>query len=103
MISRSLQKLSLFAAASGGIAVATLLDGRGLRRYQKLRDEVSSLRAHNAGLAKENGALAREVEALQHDPRYQVRVVHEELGFVRPGELLLELDESGPPAEGRLP
>ncbi len=101
MISRTLQKFTLFAAASGGIAVATLFDGRGLRRWQALREEVAAVRAHDDALARENAALAREVDAREHDPRYQVRAVREELGFVRPGELLLELDEQD--EAGRLP
>jgi cell division protein FtsB len=94
-------KLLLFAAASGAVATSTALDSRGLRRYSKLKQEVASLRARNADLAEVNLRLAREVDALQRDPVYQERAVREELGLIRPGELVLELDEA--PASVALP
>jgi cell division protein FtsB len=87
-------KLLLFATASGAIATSTALDSRGLRRYSKLKEEVASLRSRDAELAQDNLRLAREVDALQHDPRYQERAVREELGLIRPGDLVLELDEA---------
>jgi cell division protein FtsB len=93
MPSRSLLKLVLFAVASAFLAVSTALDAKGLRRYSKLVDEVDALKAKDAQLAEENLRLARDVDALEHDPRYQERVVREELGLIRPGDLVLELDE----------
>jgi cell division protein FtsB len=86
-------KLLLFATASGAIATTTALDSKGFGRYRRLRDEVASLKTRNAELGDSNLRLAREVDALQHDPRYQERAVREELGLIRPGDLVLELDE----------
>ncbi len=91
-------KLLLFATASGAVATSTALDSRGLRRYSKMKLEVASLRERDAALTQDNLRLAREVDALQHDPRYQERAVRQELGLVRPGDLLLELDEGQGPA-----
>jgi cell division protein FtsB len=86
-------KLLLFATASGAVATSTALDSKGFGRYSKVRDEAASLRLKNAELAAENLKFAREVDALQHDPRYQERAVRQELGLIRPGELVLELEE----------
>ncbi len=86
-------KLLLFATASGAIATTTALDSKGFGRWSSLREAVEVLRSKNAALAQENLKLARDVDALQRDPRYQERVVREELGLIRPGELVLELDE----------
>jgi cell division protein FtsB len=93
MASRSFRKLLFFATASVAIAAATFFDPKGLRRYGRLRGDVERLAKRNQELALENARLAREVDALQHDRRYQERAVREELGFVRPGQLLLELDD----------
>ncbi len=97
MISRSLTKLSVFAVAAGGIALSTLRDRSGFLRGRELRGDVLALRARNATLARENRTLAREIEALRHDPAYQVRAVREELGFIRPGERVVELTAEGRP------
>jgi cell division protein FtsB len=93
----ALMKLLLFAIASGAIATSTALDSKGFGRYEGLREAVAQLKDKNAALAQENLRLAREVDALQHDPRYQERAVREELGLIRPGELVLDLDEPRDP------
>ncbi|MHB8417105.1 MAG: FtsB family cell division protein [Myxococcales bacterium] len=98
MPSRSFRKALFFGLTSAAILTATLFDPRGLRRYGRLRSEVSMLAKRNGELALENARLSREVTALQGDRRYQERAIREELGFVRPGQLLLELDASEPPA-----
>ena len=86
-------KLLLFATASGAVATSTALDSKGFGRYSSLRDAVTALRAKNAEVSQDNLRLAREVDALQHDPRCQERAVREELGLIRPGDLVLDLDE----------
>ena len=97
MASRSFKKLLVFGTLSLAVLAATFFDPKGLRRYGRLRSQAEALAQRNGALALENARLAREVEALQHDRRYEERAVHEELGFVKPGQLLLELDE-GPAA-----
>ena len=97
MASRSLAKWMFFGIASAAILVGTIFDPKGLRRYGRLRREVEELSSRNAALAVENAKLALEVDALQHDRRFQERAVREELGFVRPGQILLELDADEPP------
>lgn len=63
----------------------------GLARTLQLRRELDGLRARNADLRVENERLGREAEALRNDPRAIERVARAELGWVRPGEIIVDL------------
>ncbi|HVU51025.1 MAG TPA: septum formation initiator family protein [Polyangia bacterium] len=63
----------------------------GLARTLVLRRDLKTLRARNAQLAAENDRLAREAEALRDDPEAIERVARAELGWVRPGEIIVDL------------
>jgi cell division protein FtsB len=82
----------------GGAAVALLLfaasaaDREGFRRYFQLRQDVERLTRRNAELAEQNATLVREISALRKDPRALERAAREELGYVKPGELVLHLE-----------
>jgi cell division protein FtsB len=69
----------------------------GLRHTISLRHDLTSLRAHNQGLAAENERLGREAEALRGDPAAIERVARDELGWVRDGEVVVDLS----PVEAR--
>ena len=63
----------------------------GLARTLVLRRDLKALRARNAQLAADNDRLAREAEALRSDPDAIERVARAELGWVRPGEIIVDL------------
>jgi len=63
----------------------------GLRHTIVLRHDLAALRAHNQELAAENERLAREAEALRTDPAAIERVARDELGWVRAGEVVVDL------------
>jgi len=63
----------------------------GLARTLELRRDLKALRARNAQLAAENDRLAREAEALRGDSNAIERVARAELGWVRPGEIIVDL------------
>jgi cell division protein FtsB len=67
----------------------------GLRHTIGLRRDLTVLRAHNQGLAAENERLAREAEALRADPAAIERVARDELGWVRGGEVVVDLSPGG--------
>ena len=73
----------------------------GLARTLQLRRDLAALRAHDAELRAENELLAREAEALRGDPDAIERVARAELGWVRPGEIVVDL--SRPAADVALP
>jgi cell division protein FtsB len=68
----------------------------GLARTLQLRRDLLALKARNGELAAENERLGREAEALRGDPDAIERVARAELGWVRAGELVIDLGE--PPA-----
>jgi cell division protein FtsB len=94
--------LTLWLVVFVGLSAAALSDRRGWRRYLKLRDEVRSLEVKNAAVARENQRLAREARALKSNPAAMERAVREELGFIHPGEMMLQLRSARLPGSGSL-
>jgi cell division protein FtsB len=87
------QKLLVVAAVlAGGLTLASAADARGFRRYLKLREDVEALQQRNQGLAAQNEALRREIQALRDEPAALERAVREELGYVKPGEIVFHLE-----------
>jgi cell division protein FtsB len=69
----------------------------GLARTIALRRDLAALRARNRELAAENERLAREAEALRSDPAAIERVARADLGWVKPGEIVVELARRAEP------
>jgi cell division protein FtsB len=67
----------------------------GLRHTIGLRRDLTTLHAHNQELSAENERLAREAEALRADPAAIERVARDELGWVRAGEVVVDLSPGG--------
>jgi cell division protein FtsB len=75
----------------------------GLARTLVLKRELAALQAHNRDLSADNERLAREAEALRVDPAAIERVARNELGWVRAGEIVVDLSASTRgPSEGPL-
>lgn len=73
----------------------------GLARTLVLKRELAALQAHNRDLSADNERLAREAEALRADPAAIERVARNELGWVRAGEIVVDLSASTEgPSEG---
>jgi cell division protein FtsB len=83
--------LALWLIAVTGLSAVAALDARGWRRSLKLHDEVRALSAKNAEVSQENQRLSREARALKANPAAMERAVREELGFIHPGEIVLQL------------
>lgn len=64
----------------------------GFRRYVRLSQDVKTLKERNQRLSDDNTRLRREVEALRDDPRALERAAREELGLVKPGEIVFSLE-----------
>ncbi len=80
-------------AAAFILAVWSAAAEGGFRRYVKLSREVQALREKNARVAKANAQLAAEIRALHDSPEAQEQAAREELGFVRPHELIISLED----------
>ena len=85
------------AVPVAGLGTAAAVDPRGWRRSLRLQDEVLALKTKNAEVSEENHRLAREARALKTNPAAMERAVREELGFIHPGEMVLQLRPAGHP------
>lgn len=65
----------------------------GLARTLELRRELAAVKVRNADLKEETLRLARQAEALRDDPDAIERVARLELGWVKPGEVILDLSQ----------
>lgn len=61
---------------------------QGFGRVTRLQGEKDALVAETARLSKENKELAEEIRALKKDRRAAERVARDELGLVRPSDLV---------------
>ena len=67
----------------------------GLARTLELRRDLVELHARNEELRAENERLAREADGLRSDLGAVERVARAELGWVRPGEIVIDLGSAG--------
>ena len=84
--------LWLAVVAASLLAVISASAEGGFRRYLKLSRDVVALRERNAKLAKKNVQLIAEIAALQDRPDAQEQAAREELGYVRPREVIFSLE-----------
>lgn len=91
---RHLRLAIVFLAA---LVVASAIGNRSLiRLYQMHRDRVAIEREIEQ-LTTANAALAEEVRVLRTDPARVEAIAREELGLVRPGDLVYEFRPAQPP------
>ena len=83
-----------FLAASTALLLHTMLDPDGWTRRQRIQSDLEDLRDENARLEARVGELRDEIKALRTREEVQERVVRDELGFVKPNEVVLELGEA---------
>lgn len=86
------KKVWLTLVAAGALALVSVADGRGFRRYLHLRGEAATLESRNRQLEEQNQRYREEIEDLRRDRGALERAVREELGYVRPGEIVLNLE-----------
>ena len=88
------RKYTLLAAAVAfALAVASASDPDGLRRSWRLEQEIASYEEKNRALAARNTSLRLEIEALSGDDRALDRAAREDLGLVRPDEVVFNFED----------
>ncbi|MDC0706873.1 septum formation initiator family protein [Stigmatella sp. ncwal1] len=85
-------KFLVVGVVAGALSLASVADARGFRRYLTLRRDVETLQERNRTLAEQNEALRREIQALRKEPAALERAAREELGYVKPGEIVFHLE-----------
>ncbi len=84
--------LGMAACVAAVLTLISAVDAKGFRRYLRLRDDVAALRVRNHTLSEQNEALRREINALRDDPAALERAAREELGYIKPGEIVFHLE-----------
>ena len=88
------RKYTLLAAAvASALAVASASDPDGLRRSWRLEQEIAAYEEKNRALAARNTSLRLEIEALSGDDRALDRAAREDLGLVRPDEVVFNFED----------
>ena len=77
--------------SSAALLLHTLLSPEGWARREQVRADLDAMRAENARLEAEVETLGAQINALRTRPEVQERVVRDELGYTRPGEVSLEI------------
>jgi len=83
----------LYLAGVALLAALSALDPNGLAKHRRLEAEARRVARENQDLRLENLRLRREARALAGEPAALERAAREELGWVRPGEVVYRLDE----------
>ena len=84
-MSRHLYALLLFAAVVAFLAIIYL---PSYTKYQELRREDEKIADNILALQTQNDELREEARLLQSDVKYLEKVLREELGLVKPGEVV---------------
>jgi cell division protein FtsB len=86
--------VAVAAVASLAMAAGALLDPHGLRLLRKLDQDIARQESANQTLREENARLQRRVRALSSpvEPRVLEKEAREQLGFVRPDEVLVKFE-----------
>jgi cell division protein FtsB len=88
-------RTALYLTALASLLALAAADPDGLRKARHHAREAERLAAENAALEQSVGRLRRDVKALSGDPAALERAAREELGYVKPGEIVYQLDVRG--------
>ena len=94
-------RLKLAVLVLLSLVVASLVGNRGLVRLYRMHQTKAGLEREIGKLTLNNAALTEEVRALRTDPGRVEAIAREELGLVKPGELVYEFRAA--PGTSRLP
>jgi cell division protein FtsB len=86
--------LLALALALGFIAYTLLGPGGGAKRAQ-LEAELQRIQGENKKLQEENRRLSLQAKALQERNDFIEKTIREELGLIRPDELILSMPPAG--------
>ncbi|MFO0563482.1 MAG: septum formation initiator family protein [Polyangiales bacterium] len=68
-----------------------VLGSEGLPRHRRLQSQLDAQREENRRLGREVQQLEASLDAFNRDSRARERAVREELGWVRPDEIVVEV------------
>jgi cell division protein FtsL len=81
------------------LAVASVLGNRSLLRLYQMHRDRAAIEREIEQLTAANATLAEEVRLLRTDPARVEAIAREELGLVKPGEIVYEFRPAPPPSD----
>jgi cell division protein FtsB len=86
------------AALAGALAWVPyrVYQADGYARHRQMRDQLDDLSRQNQGLRDRNQSLRREIRRLRTDPEAVGQVARDELGLVKPGEIVIQIERGDP-------
>jgi cell division protein FtsB len=91
----------LFVAAA--LVVNSLIGERGLFEAMRVKREHDTLARSIALLKRQNAGLAEEIRRLKEDPKRIEDAAREDLGLIRPGELVFVVKDIPSLSKGKPP
>ena len=85
--------LTLIAIASTSLVIHTIFFSEGWDKRSELQQEVAERQHNNEALKVEADQLRSDIKAIREQPEVQERIVRDELGYLRNGEIILELEQ----------
>lgn len=76
-----------------GLIVTAVVAKHGLLTYLEMNERRKSMQADLSNIQKENEQLKKEIGALKSDPDTIEKIAREELGMVKPGEVLYRIEK----------
>ena len=72
------------------LAYSLFLSSKGVLHYRRHGQQVKELEMKTKNLMTENQELFKQIEDFKNDPAVQERIVRQQLGWARQGELVIE-------------
>lgn len=87
---------ALIWIAAGGILIFSLFYLPSLSKYHDLKQQQNELDDQLEKLTKEVQATKEERDLLKNDPEYLEKVIRDEMGLVKPGEIIYKFVKDVP-------
>lgn len=81
------------------MALVVVFGDNGMLDLFRIRGVQERLAQRNKHIQMENVTLYREIDRLQNDPAYQEEIARKEYGFVRPDEIVVQINSLREPAK----
>jgi cell division protein FtsB len=86
--------IGLSLLASAAVVVHTIAASDGWQRMQHLQAELSSVKQQNEALRERARKMHQRINGLRERPDVQARAIRDELGYVGPNELIVDVGAS---------
>jgi cell division protein FtsB len=83
--------LPILGLAFLALAIHDVFGAHGYLAMRRTETEIDQLRGQIQQLSRENQSLSQEVTALKTDPKAIEKIAREDMGLVRPGEMIFKL------------